>query len=98
MSRRFAAPWRGVDSLPGQELLGVITSRGPFRESYRSTRKASGGTAADPTAAEAALSAERLRGALSSAAGAPALLQRGLPGGGAEMVALESPGEIPGDR
>ena len=41
MSRRFA-PWRGVDSSPGQELLGVITSHGPSRESYRSAQKASG--------------------------------------------------------
>src|SRR5215471_1725414 len=32
MSRRFTAPRRGVASPPGQELLGVITSHGPFRE------------------------------------------------------------------
>jgi hypothetical protein len=48
-------------------------------------------------AADAALSAERLRGALSSSAGAPALLQRALPGGGAEMVAVEGATTIPGD-
>ena len=48
-------------------------------------------------AADAALSAERMRAALSSPAGAPALLQRGLPGGGAEMVAVEGAAKIPGD-
>jgi hypothetical protein len=35
LSRRSAAPRRGVDSPPGQELLGVISSHGPSRESYR---------------------------------------------------------------
>src|SRR5258708_27501518 len=98
MSRRFA-PWRGVDSPPGQELLGVITSHGPSRESYRSPRKSRGSaTAIAPSAADAALSAEGVRGALRSPAGAPALLQRRVPGSGAGMVALESPGNIPGDQ
>src|SRR5450432_2353937 len=61
LSRRFA-PWRGVDSPPGQELLGVITSHGPSRESYRSSRK-SRGSAEEiaPSAADAALSAEGTR-------------------------------------
>src|SRR4051794_14698422 len=44
------------------------------------------------------VSAERLRPTLSSAASAPALLQRGLPGCGAEVVALEGAAEIPGDE
>src|SRR5450432_2954654 len=66
MSRRFA-PRRGVDSAPGQELLGVITSHGPSRESYRSSRKSRGwAEAIAPSAADAALSAERVRGALRS--------------------------------
>ena len=92
MSRRFAAPRRGTGSPPGQELLGVITSHGPSRESYRSSRKSRGSAEAFSTpAAHAVLSAERMRAALSSPAGAPALLQRRMPEGGAEMVAVESP-------
>jgi hypothetical protein len=57
------APWRGVASPPGQELLGVITSHGPTRESYTPAQKASGGTAKAPpaTAATAALSAQRVQ-------------------------------------
>jgi len=99
MSRRFAAPWRGVPSPPGQELLGVVTSHGPSRESYRSSRKSRRSAQAFGTpAAEAALSAERMRAALSSPAGAPALLQRALPEGGAEMVAMEGTAAIPGDE
>jgi hypothetical protein len=96
-SRRFA-PRRGVDSPPGQELLGVITSHGPSRESYRSYRKSRGSAEAfGPPAADAALSAERMRAALSAAAGTPAILLRGMPGGGTEMVAAESPRKIPGN-
>src|SRR5665811_384123 len=91
--------WRGVDSPPGQELLGVITSHGPSRESYRSSRKSRGwAEAIAPSAADAALSAEGVRGALRSPAGAPALLQRRVPGSGAGMVAMEGPGKIPGDQ
>src|ERR1700674_4956778 len=98
MSRRFA-PGGEVDSPPGQELLGVITSHGPSRESYRSSRKSRGWAteAIAPSAADARLSAEGMRAAFSSPTSAPALLQRGLPEGGAEMVALESPREISGD-
>ena len=36
-------PGRGEDSPSGRELLGVITSHGPFRESYRPSRKSRGG-------------------------------------------------------
>ena len=99
MSRRFAAPRRGVRPPPGPELLGAFTSHWPYRESYTSSRKATGPrteTAGTPTA-EAALSAERMRAVLSSPAGAPALLQRALPGGGAEMGAVEGAATIPGD-
>jgi hypothetical protein len=86
-------------SPPGQELLGVITSHGPSRESYRSFRKSRGsGKATTPSAADAVLPAERVRGALPSAAGAPALLQRRVPGSGEGMVALEGAGKIPGDE
>src|ERR1035437_10077657 len=98
MSRRSAAPWRGVASPPGQELQGVITSHGPSRESYSPSRKSRGTAAAIAvSAADETLSAQRVRAALSSPAGAPALLQRGMPGGGTEMVAPESPRKIPGD-
>src|SRR5580704_16236974 len=99
MSRRFA-PRRGVASPPGQELLGVITSHGPSRESYSPQQKSRGwpAEAKGPQAADAELSAERMRTALSSSASTPALLQRGLPGGGAEMVAVEGAATISGDR
>src|ERR1017187_4957191 len=97
MSRRFA-PWRGSWSPPGQELLGVITSHGPSRESYSPSRKSRGTAAAIAvSAADETLSAQRVRAALSSPAGTPALLQRGMPGGGAEMVAPESSRKIPGN-
>src|ERR1700685_1254284 len=98
MSRRFAAPRKGVGSPPGPELQGVITSHGPSRESYRSSRKSRGAAEAfSPPAAHAVLSAEGMRAALSSLAGAPALLQPELPGGGAEMVAVEGAATIPGE-
>src|SRR5712692_7674643 len=98
MSRRFA-PRRGVDSPPGQELLGVITSHGPSRESYSPYRKSRGGPAEAiaPPAANPPVSAERLRAALSSPAGPAALLQRGLPPGGTAMGAVEGAATIPGD-
>ena len=88
-----------MDSPPGQELLGVITSHGPSRESYRSSRKSRGSAEAiAASAADAVLLAEGMRGALSSAASAPALLQRRVPGSGAGMVALEGAGKIPCDQ
>ena len=75
-----------------------MTSHGPSRESYTSNRKSRRPAETIGTAAaQAALSAQRLRAALSSPAGAPALLQRALPGGGAEMVAVEDAATIPGD-
>src|SRR5713226_6061844 len=71
---RFAAPWRGVGSPPGHELLGVITSHGPSRESYSPSRKSRGTAEAfSAPAADAALSAQRVRTALSSPAVTPAL-------------------------
>src|SRR5438477_5491728 len=99
MSRRFA-PRRGVASPPGQELLGVITSHGPSRESYSPQQKSRGwpAEAIAPPAADAELSAERMRTALSSRAGVSALLQQRLPGGGAEMVAVEGAATISGYR
>ncbi len=48
------------ESSPEQELLGVITSHGPSRESYNSERKAtSPGQAQGAPGADAAVSAER---------------------------------------
>ena len=77
-------------SPPGPELLGVITSHGLSRESYRPFPKSRGSAEAiGSSAAEPAVFAERLRAAFSSPAGAPALLQCGLPEGGAAMVAVE---------
>jgi hypothetical protein len=93
-----AAPRRGIVSSPGQELLGVITSHGPSRESYRSSRKSRGSAEAfSAAAADAAVSAQRMRAALSAPAGAPALLQPVLPGGSAEVVAVEGAATIPWD-
>lgn len=98
MSRRFSGPRRGADSPPGQELLGVLTSHGPFRECYKSSRKSTiSAEAIGPSASEAAMSAQRVRAALSSAASAAALLQRVLPGSGPAMVAEEGAAKIPGD-
>ena len=92
-------PRRGVCSPPGPELLGAVTSHGPFRESYRPSRKSRGSAEAiGPATAEAAVSAEGVRGVVSSAAGAAAVLQRGLPGGGQEVVAAEGAGDLPGDH
>lgn len=92
-------PRRRVDSSPGQELLGVITSHGPSRESYRPFRKSSGSAKAiSPPAACTVLSPQRLRAAFSSTDGEPALLQRGMPEGGAEMVEMESATAISSDE
>src|SRR4051794_9241981 len=97
MSRRFA-PRRGVHPLQGKELLGVVTSHGPSREAYRSSQKSRGTAAAIAvSAAEAVLSAERMRAALSSRAAAPALLQRGVPEGSAEVGGVEGATTLPGD-
>src|SRR5260370_35245531 len=88
-----------MDSAPGQEVLGVITTHGPSRESYRSSRKSRGSAEAiAASAADAVLPAERVRRALPSPAGAPALLQRKVSGSGAGMVALEGAGKIPCDQ
>ena len=57
VSRRFTAPRRGVASAPGQELLGVVTSHGPSRESYPSAEKSSYWPTEAAAAAE--VSAER---------------------------------------
>jgi len=77
----------------------VITSHGPSRESCTPAQESSGwpAKASGTSAAELSVSAKRVRAALSTEAGIPALLQHGMPGGGTEMVAPESPGEIPGD-
>jgi hypothetical protein len=63
----------------------VSTSHGPYSKSYQPTGQASRHTAT----ASAPLSAEGLRAAISSAAGAPAVLQRGVSGRGATLVVLE---------
>jgi len=48
-------------------------------------------------AADTPVSAERVRAALPSPAGAPAILQRRVPESGAAMVAMEGTATIPGD-
>jgi hypothetical protein len=87
---------RGSIVLSGLELLGVVTSHGPFRECYRPARKAR--TVAEPIVAAAAgavVSAERMRATFSAAECAPALLQRELSGSGTEMVAVEGAAAVP---
>ena len=93
-------PGEESDSPPRHELLGAITSHGPFRESYTPARKSRAAPAeADGSpAADAPVFAQRMRAAVSPAAGAAALLQRPMPEGGAGMVALEGPAKIPDHR
>jgi ribosomal protein S11 len=75
-----------------------ITSPGRFQESYKPAPKASGAAEASETpAANAPLSAQRMRATLSSQASTAAVLQRRLQESGAEMVAVESATEIPRD-
>ena len=95
----------GEESIPlqGKELLGVSASHGPSREFYTPSRKSRvwPAEAPGPPAAGcrqgAAMSVERMRAAFSSPAGAPAVLQPGLPGGGAAMVTLEGTATLPGE-
>jgi len=95
----FAEPRRGIGSSPGQELLGVMTSHGPSRDCYTPAQKSSGWSAQAPgiSAADADVSAQRLQSAIPSEASPPVLLQREVPPGSAEMVAMEGPAAIPGD-
>ena len=96
--RRSAAPRRGVQSPPEQELLGAMTSLGPSRECYKPSRKSRGRpaeTAGAPTAV-AAVPAQRMRAELSAPTDAAALLQRAVPEGSAGVVAVEGPGEVSG--
>jgi hypothetical protein len=90
-------PRRGVGSPPGPELLGVVTSHEPSRESYTPAQKSSDSPAEVPgtAAAAAVLSAEGMRTAFPSATGATAVLQRAVPEGGAEVVAVEGAAEVP---
>jgi len=80
---------------PGQELLGAVTSHGPFRECNTRAQKSSGRPTEASEMPAVALSAERLRAAVSSATSGPAVLQREMPGGSAEVVAVESAAEVP---
>lgn len=77
-----------------------MTSHGPSRESYKCGRKARVAAAKTTRAAStgAALSTERMRAALSCWAAAAALLQRSVPWGGAEVVAVEGAADLPGQR
>ena len=93
-------PRKESHSDPGLELLGVVTSHGPSRESYTPFRKSSEwpAEASDAPAADAPVSPQRLRAAFSSAASAAAVLQRAMPEGGSEVVAVEGAATIPGDN
>jgi hypothetical protein len=96
--RRSAAPRRGVQSPPEQELLGAMTSLGPSRECYKPSRKSRGRPAktADAPTTASTVPAQRMRAPLSAETGAAALLQRAVPEGGAGLVAEEGAGELPG--
>jgi hypothetical protein len=86
-------------SSPGQELLGVSSSHGPSRESYHPPEKSIAAAEAEgPPAAGAAVSVERLRAALPSAAGSAALLQPALRRGGETMDAVAGAATIPVHR
>src|ERR1017187_10688099 len=77
-----------------------MTSHGPYRESYKPSRKSTA-RRAETSGAPApfpAVSAPRMRAARSSATRAAALLQRALPEGGAGMVAVEGPEEHGGGQ
>jgi hypothetical protein len=92
-------PGEETYSPPGPELLGVVTSHGPSRESYTPSRKSSDWLAAasDIPVTDAPVSTQRLRAAFSSPASTPAVLQRGVPGSSAKMVAVEGPATLPAD-
>jgi hypothetical protein len=78
LNRMPLSPRRGVEPSPEQELLGALTSHGPTRGLYtpagpfRTSRRpeATGAPAANPP-----MSAERMRAAVSPAAGQGAVLQ-----------------------
>jgi hypothetical protein len=74
-------------------------SRGPCRGFYTPGQRSETRAAEtpDPPSADPQMSAEGMRTALLSPAGATALLQRRMPAGGAAMVAVEGPAELPGD-
>lgn len=58
-------PGEECDSPPGPELLGAVTSHGPFRECYNSSPKASGAAEPhSPPAASTPLSTQGMRAAL----------------------------------
>ena len=73
-------PWRGKTVLSRAELLGVITSHGPSRESYTAGGKSRpAAEAMRAPAARTPVSLKRLRATLSSEKRAAALLQRAVP-------------------
>lgn len=74
-------------------------SRGPCRGFYTPGQRLETRAAEtpDPPPADPQMSAEGMRTALLSPACATALLQRRMPAGGAAMVAVEGPAELPGD-
>jgi hypothetical protein len=99
MNRRFAAPRRGADSPAGHELLGVVSSHGPSRESCTSTRQSRRVRTPSSSAPDAAatVSAQMLRAAFSTPTSTPAVLQRGVPRRSAKVVAVEGPTTLPGN-
>jgi hypothetical protein len=101
LKRRSLWPGEDSRSSPGPELLGANTSHGPSRESYTPFGKASGGqanTSAPPAASAPPLSTEGMRTAVSAAACAPAVLQRGVPEGRTGVVGVEGPVGLAGIR
>ena len=78
-------PRRGSHSAPGPELLGVSTSHGPSRESYKSSRKASG-PAAEAVLEYPAAIAFDTKGNLYIADWYNALIRKVAPGGKVSTV------------
>src|SRR5438876_484268 len=99
MSRRSAAPRRGVvfpsraGASGSHHLPWALTRMLPTQAGKREVRRRKDATPAE----NAALSAERMRAAVSSAAGATTLLQQPVPASGAEVVTVEGPAELSGD-
>ncbi len=93
-----SAPER-IAVLPRAEASGSHHSRGPSRESYTVVSKSRpcSPETTHPAAAYPTMPAERMRAPFPPTPGARALLQPGVPAGGAEVVVLEGAAELSGD-
>src|ERR1051326_6195584 len=91
------APRRGGRSPPRLEPSGSEPSHEPQSRSVNSTEKATpkqGATSTIATAAKAGVVAERMWKAISAGTSDSALLQQGMPGESAAVVAMEKPAAV----